>query len=457
MTNISKRKSKMSRFWLVYAIVTSVLVIAVFAGLVLFYDFMDAFEESQPQSPAEAAKAYAESLTEDDVRSLIELEASKLLWSSEEARNGTINTYMDAFKAGGIFCRRNGGEDDSPIYSVIADRREICRITLKKSPIGRYSFDAWSVTDTFVSFDGFMKYSVKVPEGSTVMLNGAPMSESYVSDKNLPYSTLDVEKGAKGLPTAKVYETELLDKKPEVSVRLGDTELEVSYSDGVFTANYPDSLLYSATVKVPAGATVTVRGNDLASTIAKTSESAFGGLIAEGLVVPSFDVYEIDGLYCPLADVSVTLNGEELTFEDTVDGTVQSISVDIGSVTNDSVSTFADSFIRAYFHYTSSGYRNTAENLAAALAYVQNGTELYTRIRDSKVGYDFVTPVTSQVYNRLEVTRMYRLEDSSYVVSVAFDVDHQIYSESRSYKGDIFLHIVDAGGYKIANMVIENE
>ena len=34
----------MSRFWLVYAIVTSVLVIAVLAGLVLFYDFMDAFE-----------------------------------------------------------------------------------------------------------------------------------------------------------------------------------------------------------------------------------------------------------------------------------------------------------------------------------------------------------------------------------------------------------------------------
>ena len=156
-------------------------------------------------------------------------------------------------------------------------------------------------------------------------------------------------------------------------------------------------------------------------------------------------------------DISITLNGETLAFDDTISDRVQSVSVDIGSVTNDEVNTFADSFIRAYFHYTSRGYRNTAENLAAALAYVQNGTELYTRIRDSKVGYDFVTPVTSQVYNRLEVTRMYRLDDGSYVVSVAFDVDHQIYSESRSYKGDIFLHIVDAGGYKIANMVIENE
>ena len=73
------------------------------------------------------------------------------------------------------------------------------------------------------------------------------------------------------------------------------------------------------------------------------------------------------------------------------------------------------------------------------------------------MGYDFVTPVTSQVYNRLEVVRMYRLEDSSYVVKLAFDVDHQIYSESRSYKGEISLHIVNVGTYKIANMVIENE
>jgi len=454
---MKRRTKKTNRFWLIYTITTVVLVIGVFAGLVLFYDFIDAFGESQPQSPSDAAKLYAESLSEVDIRSMLTHEAEKLTWSSEESLSRTIDDYISAWKAGGMFCKRNGGSDEAPMYSVISNRREICKIVLKKESIGRYGFDAWKVSETFVSFEGFKSYTVTVPAGTKLTVNGTLLDESYIIKKDIPYSQSPIEAGGTDIPTGVCYETELFDKEPQLNATYLEETLEFTYADGAYTAKYPASLLYSAIVKVPSGASVTVRGTDISAHYEKVTESAFGGLIAEGLTVPSFDVYTIRGLYAPIDNVNVSLNGTALQFEESTDGKVQSITVDIGSVSDDTVAAFADTFTRAYFHYTSSGYRNTAENLAAALSYVLNGSELYTRIRDSKVGYDFVTPVTSQVYNRLEVVRMYRLEDSSYVVKLAFDVDHQIYSESRSYKGEISLHIVNVGTYKIANMVIENE
>jgi len=457
MNKRHRNRKKHDSFWLIYTIVVAVLLIGIAAGLVLFYDFIDAFEASQPQSPADAAKNYALKLTEADVTEMLNVEADKLTWGSDESRSRAVQDYVDSFKEGSLFCRRNGGTDDSPVYSVLAAKREICRIELKKAPIGRYGFDAWTVTDRYVSFEGFTNYTVTVPNGTVLTVNGKVLDDSYVTERGAPYSTSPIEAGAAELPVGVTYETDLFDVLPEITAVYNGHSL-VLKSDGTsYSAEYPAALLYSADIKVPAGSLVTVRGVNLAEHVTKASESAFGGLIAEGLTVPSFDIYSLDGLYVPLADVTVKLDGALLDFTETLTDNVQSISVDIGGVTDSEVSSFADSFTRAYFHYTSNGYRNTAENLAAALAYVKSGTELYTRIRDSKVGYDYVTPVTSQVYNRLEVVRMYRLEDSSYVVKLAFDVDHQIYSEHRSYKGEISLHIVEAGGYKIANMVIENE
>ena len=43
---MKRHVKRIRRFWLIYAITATVLLFAVFAGLVLFYDFIDAFEES---------------------------------------------------------------------------------------------------------------------------------------------------------------------------------------------------------------------------------------------------------------------------------------------------------------------------------------------------------------------------------------------------------------------------
>lgn len=454
-----RSRSKRSRFWLIYTISTVVLLFAVIISLFVFYDFMDAFEESQPQSPADAAKKYAVALTSSDVEKMLKDFAESEPLLDEASAEKIIAELVSLWNNDKVFCKRLSdlGNDEAPVYSVISGGREMFRLTLSKQPTGRYGFDAWYISDTEVKLDGLNIYTITAPAGAVVTVNGTVLDDTFVTEKDLPYSYRDFEKGLAGLPTATSYETGLLEDVPSVSAKLGDTILEVTYNDYGFTAKYPSSLLYSCTVKVPEGANVTSNGFDIAAFATKTTESAFGGLIAEGLTVPSFDVYTLDGLFAPLSGIVVTENGVTATHVEAVEGNAQTVTVEIASVDNAEVASFAKEFTKAYFYYTSRGYQNTAQNLAAALSYVKSDTELYRRIKDSKVGYDFVTPITSEVYNKFEVTRTYPLEDGSFIVMIEFDIDHQIYSQSRSYKGEISLHVVNNGEYKIANMVINND
>ena len=455
--NNSRRKS--SRFWLIYMISTVVLVFGVLASLFVFYDFIDAFEASQPQSPADAVKKHASELSSEQIEKMYrDFAESEPLLDSESA-DKIITELVGIWDPNTMFCKKLAdiGTDEAPVYSIVSGGREMFRLTLEKKPIGRYGFDAWYIADTEVKLDGLSIYTITAPKDSVVTVNGAVLDDSFISEKDLPYDYKEFEKGLEGLPTAVRYETGLLDGVPSVTAKLGETVLEVTYSDDGFTAKYPSDLTYSATVKVPADALVTSNGVDISAHAEKTTESAFGGLIAEGLNVPSFDIYTLTGLFAPLSDVVVTVGGAEKVYESVSENNAQTITVDIGSADNADVATFAKDFTKAYFYYTSRGYQNTAQNLAAALAYVKSDTDLYKRIKDSKIGYDFVTPITSETYNKFEVVRTFPLEDGSYVVMIEFDIDHKIYSQSRSYKGEISLHVVNNGEYKIANMVIVNE
>lgn len=456
-SNRSKRNS--DRFWLIYMISAVVLLFAVIASLFVFYDFMDAFEASQPQSPADAAKKYASAMTVGDVTQLLSDFAKNEPLLDEESSAKIVSELAALWDTEKMFCKKasDAGDDETPVYSAISNGKEIFRITLKKEPIGRYGFDAWVVASVEATLDGCNIYTITAPAGATVTVNSTPLGESFIVEKDIPYEYKDFEKSVQGLPTAVRYETGLLEGIPTVSASLGGAELSVTSVDGGFSVLYPEALLYNATVKVPSGSVVTSNGIDISDSAEKATESAFSGLIADGLTVPEFDIYTLTGLYTPLDNVTVTLDGTIKAYETSNENGTQHFLVDIGSYENAEVETFAKDFTKAYFYYTSRGYQNTAENLAAALAYVKSDTELYKRIKDSKVGYDFVTPITSEVYNKFEVSRIYPLEDASYVVMIEFDIDHKIYSHSRSYKGEISLHVVSGGEYKIANMVIVNE
>lgn len=452
-----KRKTrKVSKFWLVYAISASVLLVGIAVGLGIFYDFIDAFEESMPQNPSEVALACGKELTEEELGSMVRESYLELFPDGEDGAR-LEEEYAAALRAGGFFCKRTVGEgtEEMPVYSLMSGTREICRISLAKTSTGRYGFKSWIITDRYVVLDMFHTYTVTAPEGAVVKVNGEALGEEDITERDIPYAYAPYEKGD-GLPVAVCYTTEPMETAPEVEVGLGEYKLEVTGSGYGYTAKYPAEMLYTATVNVPAGAEVTVNGQKLSLHVTPEEEDVIGGMITEGITVPKYDVYKMTGLYAPLEEVQVTLDGTALQLSYVTDGRRQTVFEDTSANNVPQVSDFADNFVRTYFTYTAYGYSNIDAHLAAVLALVAPDTELYAKIRDSKIGYDYVTPVTSQVYNRLEVLRTIALEDGSYIVTMAFDVDHTIYSEARSYVGELHLH-VSAGVDKVREMVIINE
>lgn len=301
-------------------------------------------------------------------------------------------------------------------------------------------------------------YTVCAPTGAMVYVNGIHLSENYVKSAYVPYPYSPIEKDFDYLPTYTVYKTGNLLTSPTITCDFNGEALTASVNGSECTFPLPDSFNYTVTVMAPVSSEIKIDGVPAEDLCEKKNQSAFEGLNIEGVTPPMVDVYEITGLYFPTHQVTGSLNGSELEFVSIGNGNNIVLSADNSVIADDAVSEFAMSFVKAYFHYTSSGYRNVNENLAATLAYIDSSTEFYMRIRDSKIGYEFQTPVSREDYRMLEVYQLYKLDDGSHVAKIRFDVDQTTANVLRTYKGELSLHISgSADSYKILDMVIASE
>ncbi len=299
-------------------------------------------------------------------------------------------------------------------------------------------------------------YTVSAPEGATVYVNGIALSEEYITERGRCYEYSPLEKNKEGLPTYTVYSTGELFASPTVSATLEGIELSAEAEGVVCTFEYPVEKLYGLTVKAPKGAQVTVGDIIIGELAAPSAEAVFEELIINSDVLPMLDVYTFTGLYTREHQVKVSYGGKELEIKSIMDGTEACYYAEYPAAENGQVSDFAIDFVKAYFNYTSKGYSEIDENLEAALGFVSEGSDLYKKIKNSKIGYEYVTPVSSQEYRTLQVSEMLLLSDGSYAVRIDFDVLQRISYVERVYKGSLSL-LIDGDAMKIVNMVIENE
>ncbi len=301
-------------------------------------------------------------------------------------------------------------------------------------------------------------YTVNAPTGAEVYVNGILLDDAYLTASAKPYPTAPIEKDIQNIPTYNVYSTGELFTSPTVTAKLDGAELTAEAADGVCNFAYPADRTYSLTVKVPAGAVVTCDGVDVSEFAEFSSESEWDDLLGDKLQLPKSDVYRVKNLFSPEHTVTATLDGVKLDIKKREYGNSIVYSANESAVIDSAVSDYAMDFAKAYFHYTSEGFRNTNANLAAVLNYVVPNSDLYRRIRESKIGYDFVTPVTRSDYKVFEISQMTRLDDGSYAVKIEFDVDQLIVYVNQNIKGSLSLHITGSGtGMKISDMVIVSE
>ena len=310
----------------------------------------------------------------------------------------------------------------------------------------------------FTDISAPQNYKINAPTGAEVYVNGILLDSAYLTESSQKYPTVSVESALQDVPTYDVYSTGELFTSPTVTAKLDGAELTAQVTDGACTFEYPADRTYSITVKVPAGSKVTCDGVDISEFAEYSSESEWDDLFGDKYELPKSDVYRVKGLFSSEHTIAVTLNGTELKAKKSEYGNSVVYSANESAVLDSSISEFAMDFAKAYFHYTSEGYRNTSANLSAVLDYVVQGSELYRKIKDSKVGYDYVTPVTRSDYKVFEISGMARLDDGTYAVKIEFDIDQLIVYVNQNKKGSLSMHITgDGAGLKISDMVIVSE
>ncbi len=215
-------KPKKSRFWLilslcmlVYAIV---FICVAYQGFSWFWDFIEAYERSRPQTTIDA---YMDQLDTEQVQNgSAELIASidHNIQSEEDCRLA----IADALSGGISYARKlNECNDTTMVYMLLSGGKTIGRVTLSARAADAFGFTPWVVSDE--SFD--MSFligqgaSITVPEEYPVFANGTQLSSDYITESDIPYSLLEDYYEEYELPSMVTY---------TVAPILGTVELEVT-------------------------------------------------------------------------------------------------------------------------------------------------------------------------------------------------------------------------------------
>lgn len=140
-------------------------------------------------------------------------------------------------------------------------------------------------------------YTVTVPYGSTVKVNGITLDRSYLVDQGVSYPFLTrFEEGITGLPTSVVYQLSSLFAEPEVNVTYGTHTLE---DGGDLCFLLPEELRRTVTVLAPSYATVKLNGYTLSGGELEASGiqlPIMEGVTSHAKVRPYLNKYVVEGL-----------------------------------------------------------------------------------------------------------------------------------------------------------------
>ena len=192
------------RFALGMVIYALVFLVIVSAGLWIFWDFIEAYEASRPVN---AIKAYVDSLKPEDLSEgsggLLDTLDANLQSREESAR------LIQESASGSFSYAKKSAEstEDRQVYVLRNGRQVIGQFAISAGEPDKYGFRIWEVTETSFDFSHLMgeRVGVTVPSDFTVFVNGYALDESYIVEKDIPYSTLEEFYGEYPLPTMVTY------------------------------------------------------------------------------------------------------------------------------------------------------------------------------------------------------------------------------------------------------------
>ena len=213
------KKGSLVKGMLIYGLV---MLLLIGGALVVFWNFIAAFEASRPEG---TISAYTDSVTVSDIMEGSEEFLRRI--DTDIQGFDECARHIGAFVEQGITYAKKSSEctDDRMVYAIRGGNQTIGFVTMHAVRFDGFGFGYWEVTDARFDFDFLMgeKQRITVPSDYQVLANGVVLNGDYVVEDHIPYTSLEGFYGAYELPEMATYEADSV---------LGDLELTVLDTQG---------------------------------------------------------------------------------------------------------------------------------------------------------------------------------------------------------------------------------
>lgn len=200
MSRPYREKSHFGTGLVIYVLIFLILTVV---GLIFFFDWLKAYENTQPYNAVNAYEAFLRQngLTPAGLASLTDVDREHQ--PDSEITRITKEVLSDA----ALYRSLSKGSSDRQAYLVHADGNTVGTVYFSPEGEKQFNFRAWVPVEEDFDFSAYYdSVSLKVPEGYTVSVNGVPLDEKNRTESGIRYQTLqDYYDEYSGLPTLVRY------------------------------------------------------------------------------------------------------------------------------------------------------------------------------------------------------------------------------------------------------------
>ena len=185
----NKKKPYRQKLLTTMAIYAAVILVIAIVGLIIFWNYMDAYEESQPKNVIDS---YVHDLDEKQIYNYCdELIASVNL--SVQREGDCLRAIGDAISGGVSYARKTSEcTDDTMVYILLSDGNTIGTVVLTAQDKGSFGLANWKVTEESFDFSYLLNEGVTldVPQHYKVYANGKLVSSDCITSQDTPIEVL---------------------------------------------------------------------------------------------------------------------------------------------------------------------------------------------------------------------------------------------------------------------------
>lgn len=248
------RRKKMSAFWKVYIVIGLLLLGALGVWLCFLYNWLGDYESAQPKYLAE--DTFNEHFADFDAAEYIKLCNTESFLETEE----NIVNYLETLTEGKeiTYKKVSSGLESGYKYIVLCSDGEnetkFASFTLTEDGDADSKFKTYTAGGYEIYTDSKTTVTVEAPKGYTVLVNGDALSETFITENDIPTDSCNhMPEGVSGLYYTKYTVNGLL-TEPTVEVKNGAGEsatvekVNNSYkaqpvSDAALSAEYTEWVL----------------------------------------------------------------------------------------------------------------------------------------------------------------------------------------------------------------------